>query len=625
MSASPGARTGVEASPRRLLSYLRPYKWAYAAALLCTVLSAVFDAFSLLLLIPFLRSVFDLGPVLPEGGRNAAERAIELVAGEWIGSARGWDALLEVCLVVLAALVLKNLFHYGSRLLAVHVQERVERDLRDGVYGHLQRLPLAFYAREKTGQLISRVLSDTREAKALASHGLADAVRHAATVLAYLAALLVLSWRLTALALVLLPLVVGTLAPLMRRLRRRFRDVHAEQGELTSALEEAVGGVRLVKAYGAEPYESARFRRRSDGYARELVRTQAVAELASPVSETLAAIVALGLVWAGGRLVLVNGTLGPEQFLVFVTIALRMISPVKRLAQFPALAQRALAAADRLFEVLDVPREPYVETGRAGSALGRPLELRERLRLEDVWFAYEPTHPVLRGVDLEIRPGEVVALVGASGAGKSTLADLLPRFIEPDRGRVTLDGVDTRELPLEAVRALFGLVSQETVLFHDTARANIAYGAPDRWTRDQIETAARAAHAHEFLVRLPDGYDTILGDRGVRISGGQRQRLAVARALLRDPPILILDEATSSLDPESELLVRAAIRRLFRNRTALVIAHRLSTVRGADRIVVLHDGRVVEVGTHEELYGRDGRYRRLCELQLTTERVGASR
>ncbi|MFQ5690464.1 MAG: ABC transporter ATP-binding protein [Gemmatimonadota bacterium] len=604
---------------RRLLRFLRPHRRTFSWSLACMVLAALFDAFSLILLIPFLRSLFDMGPLLPGGGRNPAERLIGWVAGPWLGEGGGLSALRAVCLLVLTAIVLKNLFLYVAKLLSIRVQERVERDMRDAVYVHLQRLPLGFFERTKAGQLMARVLTDTRQSKAIVSYALADGLRQLVTIAAYLATLAVLSWRLTLMTLVLAPLVVVALRPVLRRLRRRFRAVYDQQGELMSVLEETVSGIRLVKSYGAEAHEAARFREYSDRYSRDLIRTEALAQLSSPLSEVLASLVALGLVMVGASLVLSTRALGPEQFLAFVTIALRTISPIKAVSQFPARAQQALAAADRFLEVLDAPPEPV--GARAGRAVSG---FEDSIRLEGVSFAYEPGHPVLRSVDLVARKGEVIALVGPSGAGKSTLVDLLPRFMDPDKGRILLDGTDLREISLDSLRSLMGIVSQETVLFNDTVRANIAYGDSHRWSRVQVEEAARAANAHEFIVRMPAGYDTRIGDRGVRLSGGQRQRLGIARALLRDPPILILDEATSSLDTEAERLIQAAIARLLLGRTVFVIAHRLSTVREADRILVMEAGEIVERGTHGELYARAGAYRRLYESQLGIQPVPAS-
>ncbi len=618
---------------RRLTGYLGPYRGLFAVSLALMVASAVFDAFSLTLLIPFLRSLFRQGEVLPEEGRSLPEEVIDWAVGGWVEGASELEALRVICVVVLGALLFKNLFLYGARVVGVAIRERIERDMRDEVYARLQRLPLSFFSGEKAGQLLTRVLTDTRETKRIVSFALAEALRHVVTTVAYLGVMVAISWRLTLVSLVLVPVLLVVLRPVLRRLRRGFRAVYDRQGELMSLLQETVSGIRLVKAYGAEDHERRRFEESSDRFTSGMIRAESLTELASPLSEVLSALVALVLLWIGAQLVLGDaggalgpagellggaGALGPEEFVTFIAVALSLVSPVKALAAFPAKAQSALAAADRFFEVVDAEPEP------AGDEGDRELEgFEESVAYRGVWFGYEEDRPVLRDVDLRVEKGEVVALVGPSGAGKSTLVDLLPRFVDPDRGRVEIDGTDVREYTLESLRRQMGIVSQETVIFHDTVRANIAYGEPGRWTDEQVWTAARAANAAGFVEELPRGLETPLGDRGVRLSGGQRQRIGIARAVLRDPPILILDEATSDLDTESERLIQRALGELLSGRTVFVIAHRLSTVRDADRIVVLSDGRVVERGTHDELHAAGGLYRRLYEMQFQgTERDG---
>jgi subfamily B ATP-binding cassette protein MsbA len=624
----PGREAGDAPEPEeaptsflRLASYLRPYRGLFVVSLLLMVASAVFDAFSLTLLIPFLRSLFQQGEVLPDAGQNMAERVLDWAVGGWVEGVGELEALRIICLVVLAALFFKNFFLYGARVVGVAVQERIERDMRDEVYARLQRLPLDFFAGEKAGQLLTRVLTDTRQTKRIVSFALAEALRHGVTAVAYLAVMVAISWRLTLLSVVLVPILLAILRPILRRLRKGFRQVYDRQGELMSILQETVSGIRLVKAYGGEEREQRRFEDSSDEFARGMIRTEALSELASPLSEVLSAVVALVLLWLGATMVLGSGaTLGPEEFVTFIALALSLVSPVKALAEFPARAQSALAAADRFFEVVDAEPEP---TGPEGA---RELEgLEESVAFHDVTFAYEDDRPVLRDVDLRVGKGDVVALVGPSGAGKSTLVDLLPRFIDPDGGRVEIDGTDVRAYTLASLRRQMGVVSQETVIFHDTVRANIAYGDRDGWTDEQVWRAARAANAADFIRELPEGMETRLGDRGIRLSGGQRQRIGIARAVLRDPPILILDEATSDLDTESERLIQRALRKLLAGRTVFVIAHRLSTVRDADRIVVLDRGRIVERGTHEELHAAGDLYRKLYEMQFRGEAAGGDR
>ncbi len=620
---NPGRSGGGASSYRRLLRFLRPYRWIFLASLALGVLAAGLEAFSLLLLIPFLRSLFGMGSPLPGGGRNAAERFIDGIAGGWLGPESGLDGLRAVCLLVLAALLLKNLCIAGGRALSIRTQEFLVRDVRNAVHAHLQRLPLAFFERGRVGQLIARVITDAGEAKPVVTDALAQAVRQVATLAAYAAALVALSWRLALIAAILVPLVWLGLRPLLRRLREKFRRTWDDHGELVAVLQESLGAVRLVKSRVAEDFEERRFRRRSDAFSRQRIAAATTRHLASPLSETLAAVVALGLVWigasfvgnggsvvGGGSVAAGGGWIAPEQFVAFATIALRAISPVKGFAQYPAIAAQGLAAADRFFEILDQNPEPA-----GGSRIATRPE--REIRYEGVSFAYERGRAALRGIDLVIPRGSVVAIVGASGSGKSTLVDLLPRFADPRAGRVTIDGTDIREFSVDSLRRLTGLVGQEAALFHDTVAANIAYGeeAPDRAA---VEAAARTAGAHGFIAGLPGGYDTVIGDRGVRLSTGQRQRIGIARALFRDPPILILDEATSAVDAEAETTLRTAAEG-FRGRTVIVVAHRLSTVREADRIFVLERGRLVDAGRHDALVSRGGPYRRLFGQQL--ERV----
>ena len=414
------------------------------------------------------------------------------------------------------------------------------------------------------------------------------------------------------LALILAPLVTLALRPVVKRLGRRLRRTLDDRGELTSLMQETVAGARLVKAYAAEGYERRRFGEAATRYMRGAIKVQGLALATQPINETFGALVTVLLLWVGTRLATgPDASLRPESFIAFLFVALRLLVPLKTMANFPAVFTQAMAAGDRVLEVLDQPAD---EATAPGMEAARGLE--RAIAFKDVGFAYDGGPWVLSDLTMEANKGDIVAIVGASGAGKSTLVDLIPRFIEPTRGSITLDGTDLRELTLPSLRGLMGIVSQETVLFNDTARANIAYGALDRYDHAAIEAAARAANAHDFIAALPDGYDTLLGERGARLSGGERQRIAIARALLRDPPILILDEATSALDTESERLVQEAIDRLLRGRTVFVIAHRLSTVQHATRILVLDRGRIVERGRHDELLEKGGLYRRLYLLQF---------
>ena len=535
-----------------------------------------------------------------------AERLLDWMTAGLLDPGNRGAALRNVVLLILGTVAVKNLAAYVAGYAGQYVQEGVARDLRTTLYARLQEQGLGYFQRVRGGQLLGRMLADTDQAKWLVSGALVSVLQNAALIFVYLGILFSLSWRLALITLALVPAVMLVLRPILKRVRSRFAVALEERGEMSAVLAETVEGARLVKAHGAEAYERRRFGEATGRHFRGVLQAQRWAVLASPVSETMGAvvIVLLLLLAAGGPAG--SGVVRPEVFMAFLVVSLRLLPPVKGLSQFPALAEQALAAGDRVFEVIELLPEDVDPPGAASfSGFEREIALR------DVWVTYDGAAWALRGVDVEIRRGEVIALVGASGAGKSTLADLLPRFVEPTRGVVTFDGVPLTRFARRSLRRAMGIVSQHTVLFNDTVLRNIAYG--DQATADfaAIEAAARAANAHGFIERLPHGYDTVLGERGMRLSGGERQRIAIARALLRDPPILILDEATSNLDPETERLVQAAILRLLQNRTVLVIAHRLTTAARADRVVVLDRGRVVEEGHHRELIAAGGAYRRL--------------
>jgi subfamily B ATP-binding cassette protein MsbA len=603
---------------RRLLRFLRPHSGRMLGAIGASALAALFDAYSFSLLIPFLNALFGMPSLLPANS-GWLSAFLNRTIGMLLDPADKMGSLQIVIFIIVASVALKNFFVWLAGNLGAQLQEYVTRDVRDAVYTHLQRLPLGFFARTKVGQIISRVISDTAQVKNVITTLVTQSFQSAALVLAYIAVLLSTSLPLTLIALIVAPLVIGALQPLLKRLRRGYRRLGDDYGEMTSVLQEAVTGVRLVKAFRAEPYEEGRFLDASGRYSEGLMRITRVAFLSQPITEFLGTLVAVAILWIGARMVLVGGTLQSAQLITFLVIVMRLLQPMKQLSQIPTTAQQALAASDRLFEVLDSPTETMLDKGT------RSVDgFHDAVRFEQVSFAYEE-EPVLSAIEFTARKGEVVALVGPSGAGKSTLVDLIPRFYEPTAGRILIDGVDTRDLRLTSLRSLTGIVSQDTVLFNDTVRNNIAYGAGERFTDAQIIAAARAANAHGFISELPKGYETVLGERGTRLSGGQRQRIAIARALLIDPPILILDEATSALDTESERLVQEAIDRLLAGRTVFVIAHRLSTVIHADQILVLDRGSIIERGTHQELLAQRGAYFRLYAMQFRDEPVDGVR
>lgn len=605
--------TGTHRAPARglwgrLWTFVRPHRGKLAGVVALNAVAAVADVFSFTLLIPFLNALFGKADVLPTTGviRDVLQATIGalLVPGQEMASLR------NVILVILVAVTLKNTLVWLSGQVGVQLQEYVVRDLRDRVYAHLLRLPLPWFTRNKVGQIISRILNDTNNAKAVVTELVTKSMWSAAQVIATVVGMFVLSWKLSLAALVVAPLAIGALQPVLRKLRKGYRRLGNDQGELTSLVQEVVSGVRLIKSYGAEPREEQRFVTRNAAFARGYIRIGRLSLLSGPVTETLGTFTAVAVLWYGAHLVLIERSLGSSELIVFLVWVMRLLQPLKQLSQVQPAAQQSLASAERIFEILDAPAETTTDRG----TIEAPTFERE-IRFEGVTFAYDSGPDALRDVTFAARKGEVVALVGASGAGKSTLVDLIPRFIEPTGGRITMDGVDLRQIRLAGLRALTGIVSQDTVLFNDTVRANVSFGRADA-TQAQLDAAARAANALAFIEALPEGWDTNLGERGTRLSGGQRQRLAIARALLSDPPILILDEATSALDAESERLVQEAIDRLLMGRTVFVIAHRLATIQHADRILVFDHGLLVEQGTHDALRDAGGAYARLHAMQF---------
>jgi ATP-binding cassette, subfamily B, bacterial MsbA len=596
---------------RRILGYLRPHGAVFGVSVAAMVVFAALDAFSFTLLIPFLSVLFEGGAGdMATGGSGMLNNVLDWAVGDLVEQVSPMVALRNVVLVLFGVFLVKNVALYVQQYTIAMIEGRVTRDMRDHAYSHLLCLGFPFFQRTRAGQIISRLTVDIDQIRTLVTANLAKAVSSAIQVAFFLTVLLLISWKLTLIASLFLPPMLGLWARFRQRLRVGVLRVLDAVGDVASQLQETVSGIRLVKASGAEEWEMRRFRELTRGHYKALVRNERWRQFFPPATEMVIATAILGLLWYGSYLVLEEESLSAAAFIVCLGLAMKLMSPAKFLGQFPSLVQPGLAAGERVFEILDTPPEV---TDQVDAVAAR--EFRDAVRFEGVWAAYAAGEPVLSDVDLEIRAGEVVALVGASGAGKSTLADLLPRFHDPVRGRITLDGRDIREIRLADLRGLMGIVTQETILFHDTVRANIAYGS-DGASQEAVEAAARAAHAHDFIRAMPAGYDTVLGERGIRLSGGQRQRIAIARALFRNPPILILDEATSALDTESERLVQQAIEELMHDRTVLVIAHRLSTVRRADQIVVLDGGRIVQRGSHLELVGVDGVYQRLYQLQF---------
>lgn len=595
---------------------------------MCTTLFALLNGASIYLAIPLLDTLFqqqevetveekpdtitEIGEeVIPDWFTSTLENAKNNFF-DFIFSGSEVDSLLKICLLMLFAFMGKNVFGYLQAYFLAFVEQGVIKDLRNQAYRHLHRLPMSFFKNEKTGNLISKITNDVNVVQTSVSAVFLNLVREPLTILVFLGIALSISVRLTLFSFIVLPVSIGIISWIGLKLRKQSGILQSKMADITNLLQETISGVKIVKAFGMEEYENHKFEKETYKFFRLSLRMVRVRNTAAPMTEFLSVIVGVAIIFYGGQLVLLENTMRASEFLTFLFAIFQLMPPIKELSSVNNRIQESSAAADRVFDILDI--EPNIKD--TPDAIDKD-DFENEIEFKNVSYSYEDSESeVLENISFKVNRGDIIALVGSSGAGKTTLVDLIPRFYDPTKGAIFIDGIDIRKIKLIDLRKMMGIVTQETVLFNESVQKNIAYGLED-YPDEKIIEAAKAANAHDFIMNLRKGYDTIIGERGTKLSGGQRQRISIARALLKNPPVMIFDEATSALDNESEILVQEAIDRLMYQRTTFLIAHRLSTIRNANRILVLDRGKVVQNGKHEELIEDEkGIYKRLYELQF---------
>jgi subfamily B ATP-binding cassette protein MsbA len=519
------------------------------------------------------------------------------------------ELLLLIPFGVILLYLIKGISRFGQAYIMRYVGQGVIMQLRNDLYEHIQFMSLSFFHSIPSAVLMSRITNDVTKLSRISSRVIADFFRQVFTVIVLLAVIFFREWRLASIYFLILPVVIWPIRKVGKRLRKLSRRDQEKLAELNTILQESFTGTKIVKAFGMEDYENQRFNRENRKLYKIKMKGVAADEMLSPLMEFLGAIGLAVVLWYGG-LQVIQGTTTPGTFFSFIAAVAMLYPPIRKLSKMHNVFQDSMAASERVFDILDTPQEIADKESAVELA-----PFSQSLEFQGVYFSYNGHDPVLKDINLRVNKGQIVALVGLSGAGKSTLVDLIPRFYDVTAGTLRIDGQDVRDVKLKSLRSQIGMVTQETILFNDSVAGNIAYGRQDASTEDVIQ-AAKSAYAHDFIMEMPEGYDTIIGERGVKLSGGQRKRITIARAILKNPRILILDEATSELDSESEKLVQQALEELMQGRTTLVIAHRLSTIMHADLIVAIDEGRIAQMGTHQELLAMGGVYQRLYESQF---------
>jgi len=601
----------------KILNYVKAY-WGYASLnILFNILAVLFSLASFAVFIPILNMLFEKQEMPAEPGPlnlmnfESLKEHFNYYAGHLIQQYGEMEALFYIAMVILGMYLFKNLFRYLAMFFLAPIRNGVVKDLRNEMYKKVLILPVSYYSEKKKGDIISRMTSDVLEVEWSIMSSLESVFREPIAIMASIVVLFLMSPSLTIFVMVLLPLSGFLIGQIGKSLKRTSDKSQKRMGFILSVIEETIGGLRIIKGFTAINSTDKKFQEINQDYTNLMIRLYRKRDLASPLSEFLGVGVVVTILWYGGRLILSDeSALDAAAFLVYLGIFSQILNPAKAITAAFYNVQKGAASVERIEAVLDAPE--LIEE-KPNAIIKQDFE--EEIEYRDLSFSYQSDVKVLKNINFNIEKGKTIALVGASGGGKSTLADLLPRFYDPQQGGIFIDGTDIKDLNIDSLRGLMGIVTQESILFNDTVFNNIALGIEDQVTKEQVEQAARIANAHEFIENMEEGYQSIIGDRGQKLSGGQRQRLSIARAVLKNPPIMILDEATSALDTESERLVQQALENLMKNRTSLVIAHRLSTIQHADEILVVDKGEIVERGIHEDLLQKKGIYKKLHDMQ----------
>ena len=589
---------------RKLFRFARPYYGRLVLSGVFMGIVTLFDVFRLSTIVPIIDRVFTNRQISIASGKLPL--FVENILNQ-LNRLSPLGVLYALLIVVPIALVIRAVFEFLQSYIMADVGQKVIRDVKNLIYEKLQTLSLDYFTQKRSGELVSRITNDVRLIENAVSYALTDLVYETCQVVSFALLTFLINWKMALISVVILPLVAVPMLIVGKMLRKLSKKSQEKMADINSLLVETFIGVRIVRAFCMEEKEISKFRGQNQDYYRLAMKSIKRMLILGIVTELIGVAAALFIIFYGGRQV-IQGSLSFGMFTLFMAALLSLIRPFKKLSQVNSIMQQAIAAVKRIYEVLDT--QPLITESPGAKVLPA---VRTSVAFKDVYFAYAE-RPILEGINLEVNLGSRLAIVGPSGVGKSTLVDLIPRLYDPRQGRILIDGQDIREVTLKSLRGQIGIVNQETILFNDTVKANISYGKSGA-SDAEIEQAAKEAYAHEFILRLPEGYNTIIGDRGTKLSGGEKQRIAIARALLKNPPILILDEATSQLDTESEMVVQQALERLIQGRTVFIIAHRLSTVKSASQIIVLDKGKITERGTHQQLLDKNGLYRRLYHMQ----------